>query len=271
MPNERWAELHSVSTVLVRCAFLTTTRLIFREALLETTQLVATRERERELAPCWPAFGADYRSSTSLMVVGRATNGFVPHFLPSQLLEQATREDVMRRARKFAESPDDCEPLYWIDRNDYAKQGGTIGSRSSFWRVSRHFLRAVSGADVAESQHWWRGIGWSNLAKFAPAARGNPSWRLRQLHQRSAMELLHREVQEAQPAVVLVIAGEDWYAPCFGLVTRIWSPSSTKFVKHVGADGNRLWFFTERPERRPENEFVLELTAALRRAREQPA
>lgn len=156
---------------------------------------------EREFAACWPAFGDRYVRGNSLLVVGRATNGFEgPFSLPDLVTHSGL---VAADARKFAEA----NPLTWLHNTASYKRGGTTASHSAFWRVTQRIAQRP-GVEPTGVE-WWQTLAWSNLSKIAPFEKGNPPDALWKAHISAARGLLKREVEEMRPGVVLVIAPDE--------------------------------------------------------------
>lgn len=144
-----------------------------------------------------------------------------------------------------------------------ARGGGTVGTRSPFWRVTRQLVGLVEGDQAVARDGWESLIAWSNLAKIAPAAGGNPSAKLYASQYEACVAALRQELAELDPGVVLLIAGESWYHDVMrslgiGLRQR---PGAT-YVRHIAKEASRMWLCTERPEHHPEAAFVAELVAA---------
>lgn len=215
-----------------------------------------------------------------MLVLGRATNGYNGSFTVSELTEADQRARIIKASRTDAESTKEGPPLWWVNVPTVNKEskpgrkrrtGGTIGSRSAFWRVTRALLRVVTPASEADP-NWASYLAWGNLAKIAPnvpvdtiSEGANPCGSLADLQRDACIALLRQEVAELNPAVVLVIAGWWWTdAHTAGLgLTQITVPDAVHASKVAVEPNGRRWIFTDRPERKPQAPFVAEVLAAL--------
>ena len=234
----------------------------------------ATGRRTSKLAPGWPGFGVRYRLGKSLMVIGRAINGLQGcGFYPGTLSVQELK-NVAVGAREYGENPNhaenpDCRmPLAWIDSDEpYKKKGGgTVGSKSAFWRVTKQ-IHSKLGLAPKDDERWWMSIGWSNLYKVAPMNGGNPGVRLQRAQRAHAGQLLAREIHEARPAYVLLITGGDWYDEVRSadpsLLPELKAYDGGDHVVRSGAIGTARWVMTKRPEGHREREFAGEVIRAF--------
>jgi hypothetical protein len=121
------------------------------------------------LSACWPEHGASFQPGRSLLVVGRATNGFEEPFAAATAATAEAREAIAARARVFAEA----SSLGWL-RNPY-RSGGTTSTRSAFWRVTANAVRALDPDASRPTFRWETCVAWTNLAKVAPSRSGNPN------------------------------------------------------------------------------------------------
>lgn len=238
------------------------------------------RRGERpQLTSCWTECGDDYAVGNGLLVLGRATNGFTDGFTLADIASVEFRRQLLQNARATAEgNPAPHRPLEWVDTLGDAEPtkvrkrplGGTIGSRSAFWRVTRALLEEL--VPELPALGWYRHLAWGNLYKVAPnvtnqvSEGANPSSGLQQWQFNHCVRLLRQEIDEVRPRVVLVVAGESWYSPfTTGLNLEPIPRPGAKYVRHLAVERDgRMWIFTERPERRPQADFVKELRNAFR-------
>jgi hypothetical protein len=237
----------------------------FFDRLLEDVSTYRSPQgQDVKLAACWPASGEHFTLGRGVLVVGRAPNGLEPIFGPDKAKTPEGRRAIIAGARDFAERPDGGAPLSWLGKRATHNRGGKVGSRSPFWRVARQLLRAVDGEVAADAADWWGCLSWSNLAKVAPACTGNPGERLYALQRTACTILLQCEVAELNPRVILILAGEKWYASfARDLSLEPIHRSHGTFVRHIAVKDGRRWLFAERPERHPETSFSTELAVAL--------
>jgi hypothetical protein len=221
--------------------------------LLNLSQHVP-RKRLPTLSLCWPETGKSFPSKGGLFVIGRATNGFGNTFEFEDLPTDATRRAAIEKARKNAES----YALSWVASGNGYKSG-TIGTRSAFWRTVRATFEVVTPAPT--NDNWYHSIAWSNLAKVAPAASGNPSNWLGQSQSPGAWELTLQEIDELDPRVILLITG-NWMDE--SRLDRIDAKArrNSKFVKHSSNHGGRKWLIVERPEHQNQRAVIEEIQDA---------
>jgi hypothetical protein len=220
-----------------------------------------------ELSCCWPEFGTQYRQNSSILIVGRATNGFENPFTSSDLRDPVRRDRIVSNARTFAQT----ERLSWMANGSlYAKRGGTVATRSAFWRASR-FLACAHDSRLNElGSNWWQGVGWTNLSKVSPyrGGRGNPADRLWGAQRETAVAALSREVTEAQPSLVVAFWPDSLFSEVSELLElRIVKRDGGLAVPHIGSDGARPWLFAKRPDSRSkgsQDAFIGDLLAAHR-------
>lgn len=185
-----------------------------------------------------------------ILFVGRATNGWGTGIDPSSLLD-----DGIFNGSDQMQWIDDV----WFENKD--KKGNKLwtGNHSPFWRLIRR---------VTEHYHkelWYSHIAWSNLAKCAPSARGNPSNSLWYATLEQNIELLKIDIEMLNPKIIVMITG-GWEneiiksivgeTPClktesFGHTIKTW----------LVAD--RLIIACERPEGRPEDSLTKCICAAI--------
>ncbi len=251
----------------------------FDELLARVSTWSPRGRRVTDLVACWTAVGSRYVPGAGLFVVGRATNGYPNEFNPLTLGDPTARAEVLGKARAFAERPDDREPLYWVTARNTVETplapgkkrrvGGTIASRSAFWRVTKALRATIDPTPMADD--WASDVAWGNLYKLAPtfakdvmSEGANPISSLQDLQRAPCIELLRQEVAESNPRVVLVIAGRDWYQPfADGLGLSLVERGGARHVRDVAIDSEgRKWIFTNRPECQSQTAFVGELTHA---------
>jgi hypothetical protein len=241
---------------------------IFDELLLSVADWKPRGNRDIPLTACWPESGAQFTAGKGVLVIGRATNGFPRKFNAQDLRGEEYRNQVVNEARGAAEQSDGC--LSWVGGGSYSR-GGTVGSRSAFWRVTRCLVGLVEGKEAGEQKDWAHHVAWSNLAKVAPAAGGNPATRLYNAQFKFSIAALQQEIAELAPGIVLLVAGESWYRPILdGLKLAAQPRLGSSLVRHIAHDGKRPWLCTERPDSRKsraEGAFSEELIAAYHELR----
>jgi hypothetical protein len=226
------------------------------------------RGKAMQLAACWPQVGADFLRDEGMLVIGRAPNGYGTPFEAEEVRDEGKCRSLAAQCRALGEGR---EPLGWVhDVPTGYKKGGTIASRSAFWRVTRAFLAQVQGGEVPPGSDWHRRLAWSNLMKVAPATGGNPSGTLCGCQRDGCIRLLGVELKELQPRYVLVIAGRDWYSSFLeGLGVGESERPVGRLVSRL-ATGTQKWILTVRPEGKGESEFASEIALAIQELNASP-
>src|SRR4051812_2025538 len=98
----------------------------------------ASASSELELTPFWPKAGARYVGD--LLVIGRATNGWIERWLPSEGKEP---EEVARLARQSGEGLTNGDQLGWVLDRWRPLDGGYSTATSQFWQTSRLLMQSL--------------------------------------------------------------------------------------------------------------------------------
>jgi hypothetical protein len=213
------------------------------------------------LTAFWPMVGHAYNGS--LMVVGRAVNGWVDHITVEGLQSDSERRTLLAAARASSEGDGSC-PMGWVtylwgkrDDERYST------ARSAFWRHIRAVLAAVDPSS-RDDPNWSSRLAWSNLTKVAPAQGGNPGGALLDVQRQLGPALLLREVLELAPRRVLVLTGRWWFEP---FVERLnldveWRPG---LVEGIARQPARTWVIAGHPQGKPRS-MLDEVIEAFERA-----
>src|SRR5665811_1631048 len=165
------------------------------EEVAQNPKVQRRRANARPQGLFWPQRGEHFRAGAGLMVVGRATNGWGEPFDLAELTSPDRRRFLVDQARETAQSSPDWGCVRLVNNiNPYSK-GGTIGTRSAFWRVVRQVAYRLAG-QAKEVPEWWTTVAWSNLAKIAPAKSGNPPNWLGMAQGERTLDLVEQEVRE---------------------------------------------------------------------------
>jgi hypothetical protein len=198
-----------------------------------------------ELTGFWPMIGHSYTGK--LMVIGRAVNGWIDKITLEELRTPGRPEAVASLMRQTGEGDGSC-PMGWVVWR-WGLRGGYSTARSAYWRFVRRSLAAVDPESV-DDPAWSSRLVWSNLAKIAPWAGGNPGGRLLEVQRRLGPELLRLEIEACQPQVVLVLAGRWWSEPftdALGLDVA-WRDG---LLEGVADDRARRWIIGPHPQGKP--------------------
>jgi hypothetical protein len=216
------------------------------DALLEA---VGTRPgvKPTELAAFWPMIGHAYDGS--LMVVGRAVNGWIDRVAVSDLAGPEARRSLLGTMRRTSEGDGQGCPMGWVTGAWGRGRGSYSTARSSFWRFIRAVLAAVDPAS-ADDPAWSSRLAWSNLAKLAPWGSGNPWGPLLDVQRELGPALLATEIEELAPRRVLVLAGRWWFEP-FAVQLDLAVDWRDGLVEGVADDSHRRWMIAPHPQGKP--------------------
>jgi hypothetical protein len=213
----------------------------------------------KRLVAFWPTCGRAYDGS--LMVIGRATNGWGENDWTAEDLRESPRREVTVRAARAASELDNECPMSWVDKQ--AGPGDYYNTnRSAFWRVIRRIAEAVVEGQ-AGSRSVLGSIAWSNLYKVAPASGGNPPSSLMRLAGSRSARLIRREIEELQPRRVLALVGWSWFAEFAPQLALAVERRDGGPVEAVASAPGQRWVIAKHPERKPEDAAVTDIVAAL--------
>ena len=156
---------------------------------------------DQKLTAFWPQLAPDYEPGVGWLFIGQAVNGWGPKIgakFPAR--DRWSAAEV----REYSEETEAVggSPLDWV-----------VESKSRiapFWNA----VRWLNSEDDAGWRTGWHGaMAWSNLAKVAPVAGGNPDAELVAAQLDACRDLLRLEITEIKPAVVVVLAGATWFRP----------------------------------------------------------
>lgn len=190
-----------------------------------------------ELAPFWPKIGARYEGD--LLLVGRATNGWIDRWVPS---EGQTSAEVARLARKSGEGLVNGDQLGWVLDRWHPRDGGYSTATSQFWQTTRHLMATIR----PEETDWPSLIAWTNLAKVAPWAGGNPLRELLTVQRGHGPGLFAREVEELKPRLVVALTGRWWFEG-FANELGLRADWQTGYVEGVAREFSRTWIVAVHP------------------------
>ena len=190
-----------------------------------------------DLCAYWPYRGLRYQDE--LMVIGRSPNGGDDPFSLTDCSTEDGRKRINRQARTKAEPGSHDDPLRWVPDQGHSR----------FWQVTRDVVRGLT----SEDGNWCDHLVWTNLAKIAPAAGGNPQGKLRIAQGDSVLRLIPLEIAHFAPKRVMVMTGEDldWFDWFDRLATKLGLTleKGTGEVLQVAREDTRVWVVTKRPDR----------------------
>ena len=210
------------------------------------------------------------RYNSELMICGRATNGFDPHWTLHRASTRNGREAIV--AETLAERAKVPCPMKWITDN-WGPNPKYSTARSAFWRVAK---RIVAGLQISDdSASWSSYLAWTNLYRVAPAERGNPSARLQNTQIDWCKQALTEDVLALQPRRLLLMTGTNWAGPFISnMQLQEWAPSALvqawgRWILPTGAPIAVV--VAKHPQGKPENKFVSGVLDAFRDADERRA
>lgn len=176
---------------------------IFDDAIRACTQAPIRGTSQRRVTAFWPLVGSLFQPRSSLLVVGRAVNGWLDGSL--DLSSECSDEDISHLRRQGQDYAKDPGRFSWLSDNPSTWSNGYNPHRSQFWSVVRRL-----SARYRSDGPWYESVAWSNLYKIAPYAGGNPGERLCNAQLPFASDLLALELESFQPRAVVFLTGWLW-------------------------------------------------------------
>lgn len=202
---------------------------LYREQLAEVAQARVRRPVTQALF--WPKVGRLYDGE--LLLVGRAVNGWIDRWEPRDPRPPA---ELAAIARHTAEGTVNGCPMGWVLDRWGQRDDGYDTARSQYWMTAR---RVVTALVPGSEDDWPSRIAWSNLAKVAPYAGGNPgSASLRVQRGAAGTALVAREVEELAPRRIVAFTDRWWFAP-FAAALGIELEDREGLVEAVGRRGEQ--------------------------------
>lgn len=202
---------------------------------------------------CAPHFvGTEYaQSDASLMIVGRAMNGWEASFSGCESAEAVTCA-VLAQENPFQDVGD--------GKNEHT--GNYTYRKSGVWKLIKALLAAYGEADPAkwegdETLRWYQRILWSNLYKVSPRTAGNPDWALIKPFMEDYIEIIKREIELYRPKRALFVTGLAYFDPwkrrpsfVRDMLGTSWNPKGGKYIVGGGQYLDTSVLVCTRPDRR---------------------
>jgi hypothetical protein len=219
----------------------------------------APRQRVDEVTAFWPMVGQRYAGD--LMVVGQATNGWIPTALVDHLLAPEKRRQLIQEARAAsANDGDRCRMLWVLD--SWAAREGYNSKRSQFWSALNDVVPYLVG-DRLDRSAWPSYLAWTNLYKVAPKARNKQvPGPMQRAQMPGTADLLRMELDAYAPQRVLATTGQ-WIHPFIGPLglELEWVDS---LVLARGTDpSRRSWVVARHPRGQPRVAWVTEVVSSF--------
>ncbi|MBF0555593.1 MAG: hypothetical protein HQK96_13725 [Nitrospirae bacterium] len=199
----------------------------------------------------------------SLMVVGRAVNGFYEGILPASLM---VPEEVCKYTDMIfndVKSENEECPMSWVTKL-WGGDDAYNTIKSAFWRVIRAVVCSLGIANVDLPQ-WPSHLVWSNLYKVSPADGGNPGGTLCNIQLPGCIDLLRLELDTYKPKRLLFLTGMNWAKPFLDVLgIPVNENHDLKYVEGFGqanlTGGHQLNFVIAcHPARKQETHWVNEV------------
>lgn len=167
-----------------------------QEEILDRLLMLVGQIRKDEATPELTAFLGirGGRKQGGLAIIGRAPDGWVGGWRPSEFRNPDVRQEVLASLE---------------ERTDLGRMAGRT---TMFWQVARAVANALEERDGGDST-WTDSVGWTNLFKISPAKGGNPSKGLRILQEPLCVQILATEIFLWRPSRILCLTGLSWPAP----------------------------------------------------------
>jgi len=176
------------------------------------------------------------KSNDTLMIIGRAVNGWTNDWLPAELKDQSRRTEILTdlfETNAGGTVGSGC-PMNWVSEQWQAAEGYNT-KRSPFWRSTRTLLTRLGISDEG-APDWPSSLEWTNLYKVAPSNGGNPSSRLCSVQHSLCRELLQLEIRNSKARRILFLTGLDWAYPFLPRLSNVVFADS--FDKYVALRGD---------------------------------
>ena len=233
------------------------------QEMLEAVARHPFRRPFQSIDPFWPLVGNKWSEpGMRILVVGRAVNTWEKQQVGlDQLQTEDGRAEVLARVRGLSD-PEAAtgDVMRWIERREGDSDYNT--RRSAFWRV----MKMVASNFYPIEPGWSEKLAYSNLAKLAPSAGGNPGNDLWKAQRSGILKLFEQEIWALAPHLVLVMTGWDWFAPFaekLGVSPRV---NTKALVQAAFSTGGAVCIVTKHPQGKPEVQLVEEVMRAYSKA-----
>ena len=212
----------------------------------------ASKDRYSESYLCAFSMGVGRKYSGKLLVIGRATNGWVNGFSKQDI-------DDCKRALEALIPEIGKDSLDWVTKQWGASKGYNT-RKSQFWRVSRMLAKCIAD----NSDDCFAHIGWTNLYKIAPDG-GNPSNRLMGVQFERCVDVLRLEIELSKVQNVIFLPGYGWAKPFLdrlGISNQL-QPAGYNFVEFASSTRGTNYLVGQHPQGKPERPHCEEILRAL--------
>ena len=220
---------------------------LYQKLLEETTC------RKKVLCTFFPQAGKNYpQASCRILVVGKAVNGWCKDSTDPHIETLFSPKGIVNR-------PDE---MVWITKPWDSTQSDEYNTRkSAFWRV----IKGVS-TRVCQKEDWWNWIAWNNLYKRAPSKGGNPSAKLRKKQLTLCKEILDKEIELLNPAIIIFFTS-GWETPFLPKETPNKEISWGKYRLKMFQYQNRTYIQTVHPQGKKEKEHIEHILSLINQSR----
>lgn len=220
-----------------------TYNLLFNETLRNfARQIIATENdklKGKQFSLFYPLLGKSYLEKRELLIVGQATNGWVPKWFVQEVQENSDKI-IADSIGNSIEEGGKC-PLEWVNEK-WIEYNLT---HSFFWNVTYKLVK--SHYNMTDG-NWNNMIAWSNLMKIAPADRGNPSSMEIEAQMDDAANLFKQEIIDLEPKNVLVITNlKTWAKPILEKAKIQFQQVDGQYAEAIGYYNKSKIIVTKRP------------------------
>lgn len=215
-------------------------------------------KEQQNISFLFPVIGKDYLDSdVRLMIVGRATNGWVINKLSD--IDVGTFNPEI--------SFDD-----WKNIKGYSNLQKNVMNRSPFWRIAKQVFAALSSEPTQNA--WYERIIWANLCMAGPVKYGNPSAKLCSFQLSHCRIILKKYIDLYKPTHILFITGDygwfDWFNNKDEPNVLSFIPTDTntdsRYLCKTGKIGNSNVIVANRPDNRKKGSSEKDYIASVVKA-----
>jgi hypothetical protein len=203
---------------------------------------VIEKLNDKEYSLFFPMIGENFESKKTLLVVGRACNGW-EH--PWKSIN--SDNSIVNLSISCSEG----KPMQWLIEQ-WTDTKYKI-KRSSFWRIIKNITLFLNECNEKD---WPSFIAWSNLFKISPYEKGNPNMSECDVQLQNCIELFEQEIEELKPEYVLLIVGLDWGKTFLESIASKIEYFNNEIVKCVANYKDSKLILTVRPEGKKQELFI---------------
>ncbi|MGZ5190915.1 MAG: hypothetical protein ACXWCZ_07820 [Flavisolibacter sp.] len=186
--------------------------------------------RAKKFVTFYPSFGIKKNEPCDFLFIGQAVKGWGKSFsTDTKIIPNSIVKEAIQYSNDYYKE-DGHVPLDWVNvswtkssiyeqfqvkskREFYKeKDNDYVAYRSFFWKVAYKLISDYYGDLDRNSWGWSKRMIWSNLYKIAPE-HSNPNCVEQNIQRQLAIELVKKEINEANPKYCIVLANKEWWEP----------------------------------------------------------